>query len=224
MMASKTKAHGKYRNKLGEIVPGVTTIVGLYDDGKSGALAHAAWKIGIEGNDYREVWNKKRDAGTLCHYFIDCDNKGIELDKEYVNEFPQDVIGKAETGFLGYLDWKKLNVSEVLASEIPLVDEELGYGGMLDMPYINKQGKFIIADHKTGRVYDSMKIQFAAYGNLWLVNKGNLPDGKEILQIDNEEGLVTVIPIGDSTLYFELFKHLLRVYQIQKEVGTGNGW
>ena len=214
----KSRTHTIYKKVDGTKVPGVTTVIGLYDDGKSGAFAHAAWKLGIAGIDYKEVWGKKRDTGTLCHYYIECDNKENEPDKAYLEEFPQDIIDKAETGFLGYLDWTKANVKQVLGSEVQLVDNELGYGGTIDMPYVNTQNKVILGDYKTGKIYDTARLQIAAYENLWLVNNREPLQGKQIIQINSDDGLITAIPIGDLTREFELFKHLLAIYNLQKEL------
>lgn len=214
----KSRAHTIYRKSDGTRIPGTTTIINLLDDGKSGAFAHVAWKYGMEGINYKEVWGKKRDTGTLCHYYIECKNKGTELDAAYLEEFSKDVIGKAETGFLGYLDWERINVKQILGAEIQLVDEELGYGGTIDIPYINMQNKVVLGDYKTGKVYDTTRLQIAAYENLWQVNRKEPLEGKQIIQIDSENGLITAIPIGDLTREFEMFKHLLAIYNLQKQL------
>ena len=56
-----------YFNAAGERIPGTTTIIGRFKE--SGALVHWAWKLGMEGKDYREV--RAADAGTAAHAMME---------------------------------------------------------------------------------------------------------------------------------------------------------
>ena len=64
-----------YLLKSGERVPGTTTIIGRFKE--SGALIHWAWKLGMEGRNYREVRDSAADAGTLAHAMIEDQGKGL---------------------------------------------------------------------------------------------------------------------------------------------------
>lgn len=214
----KTTAHQTYKNNLGERLPSVSSIVALLDDDKSGAMAHVAWKYGIEGKDYREIWAKKRDAGTLCHYYIDCWNLHVAPDIDYVNEFSERVIFKAHNGFASYVEWAELNVAEVIASEGSFVDEDMGYGGTIDMVYRSTDKQIVLTDHKTGRIYSTSRIQVAAYDHLWAVNRKQQIDSRIILQIDNDDAMVSVIRLPDLAPYFRIFEHLLNIYRLQKQL------
>ena len=58
----KTRAHQKYPLKDGTDVPGASTIAKIGED--SSGLIHWAWKLGMEGQDYRKVRDKAADIGT----------------------------------------------------------------------------------------------------------------------------------------------------------------
>ncbi len=210
---SKTHAHTVYKLKDGKTrVPGVTTIVGLLD--KSGPLMGWAWKLGMAGQDYRKVRDKAADAGTLTHYLIECDSKGVEPDKAYTDEFSKDNMDKAETGFLAYLEWKKHNIDKILYSEYRGVHEDLKYGGTVDCIAKLKSGKVALIDFKTGNVYKETSIQIAAYCELSLLSI----DERMILQINKDEGSFIVHQLGNLDKCFEIFKHLLAVYYLRKEI------
>ena len=53
-----------YKNSKGELLPGVTTIIGQLD---KPALVQWAWKLGKEGKDWREERDSAGDIGTLVH-------------------------------------------------------------------------------------------------------------------------------------------------------------
>lgn len=207
-----TRAHVRYKLADGKTqVPGVTTIVGMLD--KSGPLMAWAWKLGMAGQDYKKVRDKAADAGTLTHYFCECDSKGIKTDTEYVNSFSKENIDKAETGFLAYLEWKLHNIDTILHSEYQSVHEELKYGGTIDCIAKLKSGKVALIDYKTGGVYSETSIQIAAYRELSPI----AIDEQMILQINKEDGSFIVHKLGNLDRYFEMFKHLLAVYYLQKE-------
>ena len=210
MRTMRTKIHTVYKNSKGEKVPGVTTIIGLLD--KSGPLMHWAWKLGCEGKDYKKARDKAADSGTLCHYLIECDSLEIQLDKEYLKEFTQTDIEKAETGYLAYLEWKKTNIDKILHAEYQGACDK--YGGTIDCIARLKNGKTALIDYKTGGVYDSAYYQVAAYEKLSPVSI----EEKMILQINKEDGLFTLHQLGNLDKHFEVFKHLLEIYYLKKEI------
>ena len=53
----------------GITIPGVTTVLGIID--KSGPLIHWAWKLGMEGKDYKKV---RDEPPTLERLRISCLN------------------------------------------------------------------------------------------------------------------------------------------------------
>jgi len=213
-MPSKLEIHRKYINKEGKEVPGVTTVIRLL---ARPALIHWAWEQGCRGLDYRRVRNKASDIGTLAHYLIECEIKGEEPD---TSEYSEKDIDKAENAFLAWLEWKDSKGKiETIASEIPLVSEEYQYGGTLDW-VIKQNGNIILVDFKTSnRLYDEMTYQLAAYKHLW---NENHPDEKisecYILRIGKEDGEFEQRRFRDLEKEFQIFLHLLKIYQLQKEI------
>ena len=100
---SRTKVHTIYKNGDGKRLPSVTTILGELGWNKR-SLMHWAWKMGCEGEDYRKVSAEAADIGTCAHDMIHCHLTGKEFD---ASVWPQDILDKAETAFLAYLDWEK---------------------------------------------------------------------------------------------------------------------
>ena len=94
-----------YKTKDGKMVSGTTTIIGQNLGWNKQPLMWWAWKEGMEGRHFRDTAEKAADAGTIAHYLIDCDIKGTDPD---VSKHPGDLISKAETCFLNYLEWKKV--------------------------------------------------------------------------------------------------------------------
>jgi len=60
-----------YRNKLGEKIPGNTTIIGSNLGWKTGGLVHWAWDLGMKGQDYRKVRDEAGGVGTVVHSRIE---------------------------------------------------------------------------------------------------------------------------------------------------------
>ncbi len=174
---SKAVAHTRYRNKDGAIIPGVTTIIGQLDDGKSGAFAGAANKLGLKGIDSRKLWGEMADIGTLAHSFIVADMKGEKTD---TSDYSQDMIDQAENSYLSWLEWRKGKKLEPILMETPLISEEFQYGGTLD--YYGKVDSYLdLDDYKTGGIYRVAYIQTCGYIQLLTENGYTRPDRIVIL-------------------------------------------
>lgn len=173
-MARPTK--GYYLNPGGvkkKRVPGVTTIIGRYGD--SGGLIHWAWKLGIDGKDYREVSQEAISAGHLCHDMIEAslNNEGFDIPEGT----DADVEQLALTGFDAYREWADMMRVEVIATETSLVSKRLRVGGTLDaVAWTGTETKRrrTLLDWKTTNAsrVDHI-VQLAAYSDLW--NEAN-PD------------------------------------------------
>lgn len=209
----RAKAHVRYKKADGTIVPGTTTITGQLD---KPALVGWANRLGLQGIESRTYVDALAGVGTLAHYMVECDFAGSEPE---MDEYSKKEIDLAENGYLSFLNWKgQHNVVEV-SPELQLVDEELGYGGTCDIHCLCDV-VWTLIDLKTGKaIYPEMKIQVAAYRNLLRVN-GRQVDNVRILRIGRgeDEGFedVNVAQLDD---YFEIFKLLLQLYKLKKEVG-----
>lgn len=206
------KIHRRYMNEDNIKVPGVTTVLKLL---AKNALIHWAWKLGIEGIDYRKKRDKASDIGTCAHYMIECDIKFKDPD---LSEYSKTTVDKAENAYLAWVDWcKGFGRYDTLYSELPLTC--LGFGGTLDW-IIEKDGKPILIDFKTSSgIYPEMVYQLAAYRHLWNINN---PDNKieecYILRIGKEDGIFEQRRYTDLDREFEVFEHLLAVYNLKKEL------
>ena len=163
-----SRPKGGYKLKDGTTIPGVTTIIGGNLGWSKGALMHWAWKEGKEGRNFRDTSEAAADAGTLAHAMAEADIKGSPY--EPPPNVEKETLDKAETAYLGYLDWKKSSKLEIVESELPLISEEHAFGGTIDA--IGKlNGKLCLIDFKTSNgVYEDHLIQLAAYNHLCMVN------------------------------------------------------
>ena len=208
----KTKAHVRYRNKAGDIVPGVSTIVGLLD---KPALIPWANKLGLEGINSRAFSDNMSAIGTLAHRMIMDSLKGEDTD---TSDYTKDQIDRAENSFLSWLEWakKKEIIYELL--EAPLVSEDYQYGGTLDF-YGSIDGVLKLADWKTGGIWKEHYVQLCGYYHLLEENGYPVPSQGQILGIPRtvdekfQEVSYNCFDIG-----WELFRHLRQVYGLLKEI------
>lgn len=212
MTNTKTKIHTVYKTLSGNRVPSVTTILGVLN---KPALLEWAWKCGIDGLDYKAVRDNAADIGTLAHYLIMCHLKGEIPD---TSEYSKEDIDKAENCLIKYLDWEKENKITPILVEQPLISEKYQFGGTIDcLARVNDS--LILVDHKTGKaIYSEMFYQLAAYRQL-LNEAGYEVISARILRIgrDNNEGFEERV-MTDLTRQWEVFKHCLELYKLQREL------
>ena len=213
----RVKTHIVYKNKEGERIPGVTTVLGILN---KPALIHWAWDLGCKGIDYKTFRDDKADIGTLAHEMILCHFKKETPDTSC---YSQNQIDLAETCFLKYLDWEKGKSIEPILLEQPLISETFQYGGTIDN-YCFLNGVKVLMDYKTSKaIYDENFMQVASYKQL--INEWSLKEKLDfvnevmILRIgrDEQEGF-EVKSINNTTKYFEIFKHCLSIYNLKKEI------
>ena len=207
----KVKVHTVYKNKNGIKVPGVTTVLNLL---AKPALIHWSWQCGVDGIDYRKKRDSAGDIGTLAHYLIECDIKGIKPD---LSEYSPANLEKAENAYLSWLEWKKnFGKIKTIASEKQLVCND--FGGTLD--WIIEQDNYILIDFKTSKaIYFEMPCQLAAYKYLWNINN---PDKKiktcYILRIGKEDGEFEQRKYTNLDKEEAFFLNLVKVYRLKKEI------
>jgi hypothetical protein len=163
----KLRSHQKYLLKDGSQVPGASTICKVGDDQSS--LITWAWNLGNAGQDFRKVRDKAADIGTICHFLIECHFHGWVPDlSEYA---PEDVV-RATIAFGNFKTFWDEQELTVLEPEVQLVSEEHMFGGTIDAPSVDKQGRIVLLDWKTSSgIYLSQKLQLAAYERLWNENR-----------------------------------------------------
>jgi hypothetical protein len=128
-------------------------------------------------------------------------------------------IDKAENSLISYFEWEKSREIYPIENELPLVSEQYKYGGTIDC-YCELDEELWLLDFKTGKaIYNEMLIQLAAYHQL-LTENGYPVHKAKILRIgrDETEGFEEKT-ITDFTPYWEIFKHCLGIYKLQKQIG-----
>lgn len=212
---SKTKAHIRYRLADKTIVPGVTTILGLM---AKPALVPWANKLGLQGIDVSKYVDDKADIGTLGHAMVTDKLSGAETD---TSDYSENQISLAENCALSFWQWEKEHpIEEVFFVERPLVSETHRFGGTLDI-YAKINGKREIIDLKTGSgIYQEHAWQVATLKVL-LEENGFPVDGTRIINIpraESESFLEKVVTSRENEIGWQIFKALLSIYNLKKEV------
>lgn len=216
-MATKTEAPKKSRAHTiykvdGARVPGVTTILGILN---KPALVKWANNLGLQGIDSTKYRDEMADIGTLAHQMIvDYFNKA----ETNTTDYSANQIDLAENCLLSFWEWAKGHKIEVIMAESQLVSPQYGYGGTIDC-FCRLEGQLTLLDFKTGKaIYPEMLYQLAAYEQL-LAEAGHLIEATRILRIgrDEDEGFEER-SVGKLDNHFELFKHCLAIYNLQKEI------
>jgi hypothetical protein len=166
----KTRAHQKYPLKDGTDVPGASTIAKIGED--SSGLIHWAWKLGMDGQDYRKVRDKAADIGTIAHFLIECFLHNHVAD---LSEFSSADIEKATIAFNNFKRWWDDEGLTVIEPEVQLVSETYLFGGTIDAPSRDRDGKIVLLDWKTSKaIVGAHKVQLAGYEQLWNENRPDM--------------------------------------------------
>lgn len=206
-----------YRNSKGEKLSGTTTIIGSNLGWSKQQLMYWAWNQGKLGKDFRETKERAGDVGTLAHYLIECDIKGIPPDISAIAD--KEILGLAEIAYLNFLEWKGMANFKVHTTEPHLVSEVYQFGGTPDC-IAEIKGKLALFDWKSGGIYEDVLLQLVAYKALWEENHPNEPlnGGFHLLQINKENASFThrfwhALP--DSI--WQAFLSLLQLHNIHKQ-------
>lgn len=210
----RTKAHVIYKNADGKRIPGATSITSQLD---KPALVPWSNNLGLEGIDVRTYVDKLAEVGKIGHYLVECEFKNEKPD---LSPFPPELIDKAENAVISFYAWEKDKEIKPLLVEAPMVSEEHQFGGTVDF-FGDVDGKQTLVDLKTGKaLYPEHIIQVAAYKKL-LTENGFPVESVRILRIgrDETEGFEDrVLTVEHLAPAWELFKHLLAVYQLRKQL------
>jgi len=174
-------------------------------------------QMGLDGKNHREVAEKAADAGTICHAMIDADIKDKSFDTA---KYHPELLEKAETGFLNFLEWKKMVNFRPIATEINLVSEAHQYGATPDC-IGTVTDKLALIDWKTsGGVYEDFLIQLAAYRVAWEENNPDKPleGGFHLLRVGKEDASFHHHYWGSLPEAWEAFKNLLALHNLHKRL------
>ena len=209
-----SRAHTVYKLSDGKTrVPGATTICGLLN---KPYLVKWANNLGLEGISSTDYTDEAANIGTLAHAMVQADLQGTELN---MNQYSPDQVDQAENALISFFEWKKHHELMPIRCEAKLVSDQYRYGGTIDC-YCMLDGRPTLLDFKTGKaIYEDYFLQLAAYKNL--LEELKLPvEEVRILRIGRQENEGFEDRLVDNTeKYFEIFKHLLEVYYLKRELG-----
>lgn len=194
-----------YRLADGTKVAGVTTIISRFKN--AGGLIYWAWQQGKDGKDFRETRDAAADAGTLAHAMVEAHLKG-EAPEVVGDSAPKEIREKAETAFLGFLEWAGTMNLRVVEQELSLVSEAHRFGGTLDCCVLTINDRLTIGDWKTSNgLYPDHLIQVAAYRGLFMENFPDRPlaPGGHIMRFNKETGDFHHHFFQDLTMEWEQF-------------------
>jgi len=218
MEAAKTKdrAHTIYKNQTGKRVPGCSTIAGILD---KPALKIWANRIGLEGIDVIKYVDSLADAGTLAHYLVECEFKGIQPVQSYLDEYGKIDQERADNSMLSFHAWKEKHDIEVIVVELKLVSEEYQFGGQLDTILV-VDGVVTLVDIKTAKaLYGPTDDKWTQVGGYEILAEehGYHVDDVRILRIgrDESEGFEYAIS-PNRELHKKRFIKCREIYEINK--------
>lgn len=197
----------------GSVVPGVTTIVGRFDD-KTGLISWAN-KQGLEGVSLADTRAQAFAEGKDVHYALEC------VLKRRMSSVPEAYRGFADL-FLRIL--KHLQLKDFL-SEISLASESHKFGGTPDMIATTVDGEHIIVDFKfSAGLYTGVAYQLGAYKILVEENMARIVSKGIAIQVDkkaHKQGKIQLraLTIGDLTPYAQAFLSMRSLYTTLEECG-----
>jgi len=222
---TKTKAHTRYKNAKGKVIPSVTTIIGNNLGWNKGALIGWARKMALQGIDPNKERDEAADIGTLAHALIEehITMKAPHLEPVLVDRslYSPANLDKAETAFLAYLDWEAQHDVHLtdprVRSEERLVSEWFQYGGTLDF-IVPVDGILSLIDFKsTNDLYVEHRIQLAAYEWLYEEVYGEaIPT--HLLQLGKEDGSFHHHRFTDLSKELEAFELLCQLHRLKGEL------
>ncbi len=217
---SKTEAHQRYRlkptpeNPKGQIVSGVTTILGILN---KPALVPWANKLGLKGIEVGKFVDDKANIGTLAHAKIIGELLGEEVDTA---DYSSNQIDSADNACLSFYKWQEGHNLKVIDAEKSLVSEVYKFGGQFDI-LGDVDGRKELLDLKTGSgIYEEHYYQIGGYLIL-LEEFGCKIDQARILNIprSEDENFQEVVLSGKiMDLSKEIFLDCLKIYNLKKEV------
>jgi len=181
-IASRAKAHQRYRLGDGTQVPGVTTVLGVINKPQ---LVKWANNLGLQGIDSTKYVDETARVGTLAHEMIQEYLGGPAVDWEGITPEQKDL---AENAVLSFYEWeKRLGMRmETEFIERQLVSEIHRYGGTVDW-YGRIGDRWWLVDLKTSKaLYPEHVYQVSAYHRL-LLEIGCPVDGVRLLRVGRTE-------------------------------------
>lgn len=190
--------------------PGVTTIIDQQLAWNKRALIRWAHGVGFDGKELYEGSADALGIGTVVHALIEADVE--ELPVPDFAELSDSMRSQVQRAMDAWEAWKRGCDFQVLAAEESLVDDELEFGGTVDLIMV-ADGKVSLMDYKTSKaLYPNALVQVAAYGHLWnLHHPGERIEEYRLLRLSKLTGLPEqgIWPAGDLEPCWQQFKQCL---------------
>src|SRR5262245_1664474 len=218
-LGSKVKAHTRYYDADGTLLPGVTTIVRVLGSNPEPLLTWAN-NEGLAGRDTRKIKDETATIGSLAHYAVQCQLTGAQPD---LTDYTANQAERAQYALNAFQSWRDEHhfVPELI--EQHLVSEEHKYGGTIDC-WGRLDGQPVLVDFKTSsNVYIEHKIQVGAYWKL-LQENGYDVKGVRILRIPrvpDEEFQEHILTGKQVLLAWGIFWRALQIYRLHRELKNG---
>lgn len=213
---------GGYRLN-GKRVPGVTTIIGRFDDKEN--LIAWAFRCGAQGKDYKVESRRAANIGSAVHDGIeDCllrrKTDWEVLSKTYSLDAQQ--LESVKKSYSAFYAWRAERRPVVCETEVDYVSTEHRYGGCPDAICTIGSDK-VLCDWKTSKsLHKGHLVQVAAYADLWEQDHGEELAGSYILRLDKLDGSYqeVYLPRRDLDAYFVEFIAMRQLYDIKIKNGT----
>ena len=188
MLLDLKRTHQVYKLASGEVVPGVTSILGVLAKPALIQWAASMERDGILAHleDIRETYgdlghfdasklpaayyhatkrDKAADLGTVIHARIEAWHRGEELEPDGI---PPEMFVQSAFGFSRYLEWWNAGGFKLVASEHQMVSEDLRAGGTMDVLARDAEGRLVLVDIKSTKPskwwpYPEAKSQTSVY-------------------------------------------------------------
>jgi hypothetical protein len=207
----------EYRNAKGERIPGNTTVISQNLGWSKQPLLYWAWKQGKDGKDFRETRDFAADAGTLAHAMIEADIKN--LPPPDTSKYAPEIVEKAETGYLNFMEWKLGIRLVLLTMEVPVVSEKYQYGTTIDIVARANARTCIIECKTSNNIYDEYLIQLSAQKQAWDENHPDDPIcGMHVLKVNKESGAFQHNFWESLPGAFEAFRDLRDLHDRKKQL------
>ena len=212
----RDKIHTPYITVGGQKVPSVTTIIGGNLGWNKNILLGWTRKKMNEGIDPIRIRDFAAEVGTVAHGLVE----QALTEKEFnIYEYPAEAVTAAQVAYQAFLAFDNINDLQTDAVEVPLVHEDLKYGGTID--WVGKlNGVQCMIDFKTSsNIYADHYIQLCAYRELYKFEYGVELEEVHLLHMDKITGNQQLHTLTYFKPYWRAFEILLELDDIRRELG-----
>lgn len=155
----------------GSELPGVTTILQVFPKPELIGWAVKQTKL---GNDLSDIREEATSIGSIAHFIIEAGlkNEDFAIDPEFPAEWRQKGAELADNFFC----WWKQEQLTMVESELQIIDEDLGFGGTIDIVASRPGWKGVIDFKSSSGIWKEYYAQVSAYRHLYHKLRGEWID------------------------------------------------